>query len=434
MLAATYTRAMHQRGSGLAILTALCAVACIDLPEPLDERLPSDSTGSGGTAGAGVGGAGGSGGAVTGGGGGGPLPVCAPGQTRDCATIVELALGELHSCARASDGYVRCWGDNLLGQLGVPGLPSETNMGPVVLAELGPVDEIAAIRNATCARAGNAIQCWGRNTFGELALGNRIPQDGPQLAMVPAATRIEGRDRTFCAQTGDESLHCWGRPFYGQSEEESDFVSLPVAVVGLDGLGAIGRLSVGTFAGCVTSTDDSELRCWGGTDDIPLGDGDLGLHLEAIPIPLPAPVTVLGGSYNYCAVAGGDFLCWGSLGELGMGLALTPTPYVGVDGSAVAEVAGGFSHWCLRETAGVIRCMGFNIFGQFGPGHPQPSLIDPPIAIASQASALEVGWHHSCIVTQDGQAQCWGRNHVGQASAAIASDPLPPTTVTFDDG
>ena len=41
-----------------------------------------------------------------------------PGPVPGLADVVQIALGELHSCALLSDGRVLCWGANDSGQLG----------------------------------------------------------------------------------------------------------------------------------------------------------------------------------------------------------------------------------------------------------------------------------------------------------------------------
>jgi alpha-tubulin suppressor-like RCC1 family protein len=96
-----------------------------------------------------------------------------------------------------SDGGVKCWGTNLLGQLGVPG---ETQRGGVPgdmgdqLPEValgGTIDLIAAGGAHTCVKIHETsqIQCWGENRVGELGLGdtnNRGDDPGEMGANLPA--------------------------------------------------------------------------------------------------------------------------------------------------------------------------------------------------------------------------------------------------------
>jgi alpha-tubulin suppressor-like RCC1 family protein len=47
------------------------------------------------------------------------------------ADVVEIAAGDDHTCARLSTGAIKCWGDNVSGQLGYAGAGS---LVPVAVA------------------------------------------------------------------------------------------------------------------------------------------------------------------------------------------------------------------------------------------------------------------------------------------------------------
>ena len=87
---------------------------------------------------------------------------------RDLAPVMQLALGEDHSCALQSDGMVRCWGRSDLGQLAVPVFPA----GQVTAIMSAPHS------HSSCAQlADGSLRCWG----------------GDELAdSVPAQLRFSG--------------------------------------------------------------------------------------------------------------------------------------------------------------------------------------------------------------------------------------------------
>jgi len=106
------------------------------------------------------------------------LPAVALGAGR---TAVALATGGRHTCAQLDNGTVKCWGYNGTGQLGLGDARTRgiaaSGMGDVLPAvALGAgrtAVALAAGDNHTCARLDNgAIKCWGLNIVGQLGLGD----------------------------------------------------------------------------------------------------------------------------------------------------------------------------------------------------------------------------------------------------------------------
>src|SRR5690349_18527901 len=96
------------------------------------------------------------------------------------ATAVQVIAGLQHSCALTSEGGVRCWGTNELGQLGAGPTeeidPDNDRYGrflamQVVGLETG-VAEISTFADTTCAlTTAGGVKCWGANYDGELGNG-----------------------------------------------------------------------------------------------------------------------------------------------------------------------------------------------------------------------------------------------------------------------
>jgi len=132
----------------------------------------------------------------------------------------EVALGGLHSCARASDGRVKCWGSNASAQLGIwdrrgPGRKPGLDPTPPAMGDGLPAVDLGAGVKAPAIAAGNSrscaivekdgaagIKCWGS---GELGLGDENPRGrqagemGDALPfvdlgkdLVPAASALHG--------------------------------------------------------------------------------------------------------------------------------------------------------------------------------------------------------------------------------------------------
>ncbi|HEY6922877.1 MAG TPA: hypothetical protein VI653_05375, partial [Steroidobacteraceae bacterium] len=177
--------------------------------------------------------------------------------------------------------------------------------------------------------------------------------------------------------------------------------------------------------------------CWGHDSTYELGDNDSA----ASPVPVPvaggftfASVSAGGGtgdgSSHTCGIAAsGATYCWGNNknGQLGNGSvanSLTPTLVSVPSGVEFGFIGAGITHTCgLSTPAGIVYCWGDNSLGQVGDGTggdgttandrstPQRVAVNPP---SLTFRSLSVGGAHTCALTANGTAYCWGWNDVGQ--------------------
>jgi alpha-tubulin suppressor-like RCC1 family protein len=162
-----------------------------------------------------------------------------PGQMGDLLPPVDLgpgrsalsiAAGSMHTCALLDSHHVKCWGRNGQGELGVGDKKDRGNGADDMGAHLPEVDlgpgrtavSISAGYYHTCAVLDDhSLKCWGKNTTGELGLGDtttRGDAPGQMGAALPSVDLGPGRfvrvvaaggDET-CAVLDDESMRCWG--------------------------------------------------------------------------------------------------------------------------------------------------------------------------------------------------------------------------------
>jgi len=143
--------------------------------------------------------------------------------------VVQLVAGGDHFCARMSDSTVRCWGEDIWGQLG-RGAPDGENrpdagdagaIPPVV--GLSNVTQISAAARTTCALlADGSVHCWGSNAWGELGLEespgvadeDRHPTPAPVALGGESATRVDVGTWSACASLTTGKLACWGDDYY----------------------------------------------------------------------------------------------------------------------------------------------------------------------------------------------------------------------------
>lgn len=326
-------------------------------------------------------------------------------------TARSIATGKLHACAILDNGTVRCWGDNLFGQLGYPGgqdigdgeLPSAA--GPVDLGPGRTARAIAAGEVHTCAILDDGnVRCWGNNSDGQLgypgfqAVGdNESPATVGPVDLGPARTaRAITAGGTLgshtCAILDDSTLRCWGYGPEGQlgngtgatvGDDETPGSRPPVAL----GVGRTARaVSAGYSHTCVI-LDDGNVRCFG--KDF---GGELGIpssvNIGDTEPPDSVPVVNLGPGRTATAIsaggAGGDFL----------------------------------GHTCAILDDGTVRCWGFGLYGQLGYAATANITGSPTGAVnigsGRTARAIATGTNHTCVLMDTGALRCWGENSAGQ--------------------
>lgn len=130
-------------------------------------------------------------------GAGGPY-VATQGLTgRGILAPLELGQTSDSTCARFSDGRIKCWGDNATGNLGL-GDTTDRGTSPDQMGSNLPfvdvgtnltVREVVNHSSSTCAILSNfQVKCWGRNDSGQLGLGdtmNRGDQPGEMGVNLP---------------------------------------------------------------------------------------------------------------------------------------------------------------------------------------------------------------------------------------------------------
>ena len=143
---------------------------------------------------------------------------------------------------------------------------------------------------------------------------------------------------------------------------------------------------------------------------------------------LPPLPDVLGtGYWHTCALdAGGAAWCWGGPdyanrynGWLGTGdfnRVIRSTPQAVGGGWTFETLTAGFYHTCGVTADGDAYCWGWNAYGQLGVGPSGSYRYASPRLVTGGKTwrALSAGWLHTCGVTVSDEVYCWGYNGQGQ--------------------
>ncbi len=345
-------------------------------------------------------------------------------------TLTAIAVGLLHSCALGTNGTAFCWGWNRDGQLG-DGTRDDRSVPVQVRSGDVSFETVAAGGGHTCGIGSDGVTyCWGFNLNGQLGDGSNNTRTG--VAAISGGTEfveIALGASYSCGVTAAQEAYCWGWNGVGQLGDGSQTDrNTPVEV---SGNLAIVQISAGTTHTCAV-TAAGEAFCWGENSSGQLGDGTSTDRLT--------PTLVTGGhtfqsvqvgfSHTCGVTTVGDVLCWGSnsTGQLGNGGAQGRQDPGPVDGTITfTELsAQGGNYNCGIDDANAAHCWGFNNAGQLGA---QSSSIctDPasqleaacsltPVAVSGGLSfrSISAGTQHSCGLTTNNVAYCWGLGNRGQ--------------------
>ena len=154
-------------------------------------------------------------------------------------------------------------------------------------------------------------------------------------------------------------------------------------------------------------------------------------------VPLPALVHVTAGYHHSCVLDGvGNAFCWGynsNRGQLGDGSYINRSIPVPVNGSLLfKQLSGGGYHTCGISIEGLAYCWGKNTFGQLGDGTWLDSAIPRLVLGAHSYRSLSSGESHTCGLTVDGRTHCWGMNDRGQLGDGTNVHSNRPVSVMGD--
>jgi len=154
--------------------------------------------------------------------------------------VRKLVAGAFHTCALTFTGTLRCWGDDRFGQLGQSyfggdafwgnqanerpsTLPGDINTGAQVV-------DVTAGDSHTCARSSDGqLKCWGRGDSGQLGYGDFVNQLIPPAAGIDlddvTACRITAGAAHTCALRSNGTARCWGQGADGRLGRGSTAIS-----------------------------------------------------------------------------------------------------------------------------------------------------------------------------------------------------------------
>ncbi len=196
-------------------------------------------------------------------------------------------IGHSHACAIVySNRKIHCWGWNRDGQLGINDdtINTLTTIEPVVLSNDTQLEDVATIEAGpfhTCARAADkTVYCWGNVADLPLSGGYRYDVFAATPYFSDADSLDVGGNSCY---TADGEMYCWGIFPVGNGVNGGTSVATSPSLAGYRVTDMAVSDALSPNHACAV-TDQGSLLCWGDNSYGQLGDGTYEARLTPIEV------------------------------------------------------------------------------------------------------------------------------------------------------
>lgn len=372
--------------------------------------------------------------------------------------FTQISAGFDHTCALDPVGSIWCWGNDADGQLG-DGAATGPQAVPVQVDGSGTVfSRVAAGKGFTCALSqGGLPYCWGDDSGEQLGNGSggglsadqnkpvAVDVGGFTGSVLPVFTDIVVGESHACVIATVGRVYCWGTDADGQLGNGST-TGTQAKPVEIDATVTAVSLAASAKNGCLTESDGTA-SCWGDDASAQIGNGaTTGQQASPVAVTLPTGklfTSIVAGPTHACAIASdGTAHCWGSdtgqqLGNGATGDANAPGAVTMPAGKTFTGIDAGTSHTCALASDGAAWCWGDDTNGQLGNGTTLTAAQTIPVAVVMPSGkrfkAISTGAQHSCAISGEGLAYCWGSDASAQLGngAVVTANQASPVAVTM---
>ncbi len=396
-----------------------------------------------------------------------PLSSTSPGRQ-----WVQISASGGHTCGLDTTGRVYCWGDNTFGQLGVGDQIDRLVPTAVVRFSWGlggkTVKQISVGPANSCALdTAGKVYCWGLARQGQLGIGDTgilfndqpMPVDFSGTAPRVVVATISVGYLDVCALSRSGKAYCWGFGEFGQlgtGGYGDVYRPYPVDTSGVLAGVTLKQITLGDYHTCALDSS-GQAYCWGAYWDGQLGTLAVVSTGEGNTTNQPVAVDqtralagkrltqiTAGDGYTCALDNSGRAYCWGSnrRGKLGTGDTVNrrlPTAVnrtIALAGKRLTRISAGGTHTCAVDTAGRAYCWGSDRQGQLGIGSADHRRRLRPVAMNRSGllahvglTQITTGHRHTCALSQNGRAYCWGVNRRGQLGDGTTLTQRVPVAV-----
>ncbi len=206
--------------------------------------------------------------------------------------------------------------------------------------------------------------------------------------------------------------------------------------------------ALGQFTTCAFDPNYLQ-QCWGRGDSGEFGNGQQTISWTPLDIFLQdgngtaiTPIYMAGGSRNSFVIDDeGHAWAYGkdNFGNLGLGqsyigaIVNIPQRMIGLSNTpSVVKIANLNLHTCILDEEGDVHCVGHNTYGELGLGYVSSGPVYTPglVSFSNAVVDVDVGYYFTCVVDDQKQLWCFGRNLLGQLGVGNNVDQSSPTLVS----
>ena len=256
-------------------------------------------------------------------------------------------------------------------------------------------------------------------------------------------SQITSIDTHTCAPTTTGQAYCWGANGYGQLGNNSTTNSLTPLAVSSAGVNVPVEQSASRLYKWNNAVQSgTPLAATNAVATLPEVGSSFRIRVGLTAAGNKTLQPITAGVVHTCALTTeGKAYCWGQggNGQLGNNSTTKSSIPVAVQMPAGVSfqsiVANGF-HTCALTTEGKAYCWGWNGYGQLGNNSATNSLI--PVAVQMPAGvsfqSISAGNSHTCALTTEGKAYCWGQGNSGRLGNNSTTDSRIPAAVQMPAG
>jgi len=361
----------------------------------------------------------------------------------------DQGVGGGQSLLLTSEGKVRSFGENGMGQLGL-GTTTHTYI-PKEIQNLTNVVAVSSGVNFSLAlKSDGTVWAWGTNSGGQLGDGTTTRRTTPvkvnSLTDVVAITSSNGHSMALKA---DGTVWTWGGSGSGELGQGNNTSSnVPKQI---PNFGGVASITSGNYHSVVVKTDGT-VWTWGSNIFGQLGDGKVGGQYNTN---VPKQVAGLTGvvqvnagiGHNLAVKSDGTIWAWGdnSQGQLGDGTKTRRTVPTKIPNhqNFIAAGGGGYSSFGLKSD-GTLWAWGNNASAQLGIGTAGEDVltrlgltgtvapvtqISAPRQILTDVQKINIVSQHAFALKSDNTVWAWGKNEFGQLGDGTIVFRVTPSVV-----
>jgi len=347
---------------------------------------------------------------------------------------IAVAAGDTMAGAISTANLLYGWGNNILGQTGVPIITNS----PIQVGISSWSAVSAGIGFSLAIRSDATLWAWGINNAGQIGNSTLVNTSSPVLVSGPATTSwslISAGSSYAAAITSTGLLYTWGLGTSGQlgnSDILSASTPVPVGTSSWSAVSAGGRLfMLGISAGLLFAWGNNTYGQLGNTTQTQASSPTL----VSGPVGASWKIVSAGGFFGLAVTTAGVLYSWGSNnnGNLGTNNIVSTSSPVQVSTPLFVtpswiSVSVGASHTAAIQSDYSLWTWGQGTSGQIGDG----TLVgkSSPVKIGSSSwSVVSAGQDFTLALTSDSRLYAWGLGTGGQIGIGTLATVSSPVVV-----